>query len=38
MSELRVGIIIGWIALPTVMYGGYSLLHLINKGDVLTPY
>ena len=38
MSELRVWIIIGWIALPTVMYGGYSLLHLINKGDVLTPY
>lgn len=38
MSELRIWIIISRIALPTVMYGGYSLLHLINKGDVLTPY
>ena len=38
MNDLRVWIIIGWIALPTVMYGGYSLLHLINKGGVLAPY
>jgi hypothetical protein len=38
MSELRWWIIFAWVALPTVMYGGYSLLRLINKGDVLTPF
>ena len=38
MSGLRVWIILAWIALPTVMYGGYSLLHLINRGNVLTPF
>jgi hypothetical protein len=38
MDGLRVWIIIAWIALPTVMYGGYSLLRLINRGDVLTPF
>ena len=38
MSGLRVWIIFAWIALPTVMYGGYSLLQLINKGDALTPF
>jgi hypothetical protein len=37
MSELRVWIVLAWIALPTVMYGGYSLLRLINQGNVLTP-
>ena len=38
MNTLRVWIILSWIALPTVMYGGYSLLQLLNKGDVLTPF
>ena len=38
MRGLRVWIILAWIALPTVMYGGYSLLHLINRGNVLTPF
>jgi hypothetical protein len=38
MNALRVWIILSWIALPTVMYGGYSLLQLLNKGDVLTPF
>ncbi len=38
MSGLRVWIILAWIALPTVMYGGYSLLHLNNRGNVLTPF
>jgi hypothetical protein len=38
MNGLRVWIILGWIALPTVMYGGYSLLQLINRGDALTPF
>ena len=37
MSGLRGRIIFAWIALPTVMYGGYSLLQLIKRGNVLTP-
>jgi len=38
MSTLRWWIIVAWIALPTVMYGGYSLLRLINRGNVLTSF
>jgi hypothetical protein len=38
MKSLRTWIIISWIALPTVMFGGYSLLQLLNRGDVLTPF
>lgn len=38
MNSLRGWIIISWIALPTVMYGGYSLLRLLNRGDALTPF
>jgi hypothetical protein len=38
MNGLRVWIILSWIALPTVMFGGYSLLQLLNRGDVLTPF
>jgi hypothetical protein len=38
MNGLRVWGIASWIALPTVMYGGYSLLQLINRGNVLTPF
>jgi hypothetical protein len=38
MNGLRVWIIMSWIALPTVMFGGYSLLQLLNRGDVLTPF
>ena len=37
MTTLRVVEIIGWIALPTVMYGGYSLLGLIGR-DRLTAF
>ena len=37
MGGLRGWIVFAWIALPTVMYGGYSLLQLINRGNVLTP-
>jgi hypothetical protein len=37
MSGLRGWIIFGWIALPTVMYGGYSLIELIKRGNVLSP-
>src|ERR1700733_2612741 len=36
MNGLRGWIIFAWIALPTVMYGGYSLIQLINRGSVLT--
>ena len=38
MSSLRIWIVLSWIALPTVMFGGYSLLRLINHGDRLTPF
>jgi hypothetical protein len=38
MSGLGVWIILSWIALPTVMFGGYSLLQFLNRGDVLTPF
>jgi hypothetical protein len=38
MNGLRVWIILSWIALPTVMFGGYSLLQLLNRGNVLTPF
>jgi hypothetical protein len=37
MNNLRGWIIFTWIAPPTVMYGGYSLIQLINRGNVLTP-
>jgi hypothetical protein len=38
MNSLRVWIVLAWIALPTVMYGGYSLLRLVNRGNALTPF
>jgi len=38
MSELRIWIVIAWVSLPTVMYGGYSLLRFLNRGNVLTPF
>ena len=38
MTSLRLWIVLSWIALPTVMYGGYSLFRLINQGDRLTPF
>jgi hypothetical protein len=37
MNGLRRWIVFAWIALPTVMYGGYSLVELIKRGNVLTP-
>lgn len=33
MDPLRILAIIAWIALPTVMYGGYSLLGLLVRGS-----
>jgi hypothetical protein len=38
MNALRLWTTASWIALPTVMFGGYSLLRLLNRGDVLTPF
>jgi hypothetical protein len=38
MNSLRYWVIASWVALPTVMCGGYSLLRLLNRGDVLTPF
>jgi len=35
--ELHDWIIFSWIALPTVMFGGASLLRLVERGNVLTP-
>jgi len=36
--NLRIWIIVSWIALPTVMFGGFSLLRLINRGNILSPF
>ncbi len=38
LHDLRVFAIISWIQLPTVMYGGYALLGLINRGEPMTPF
>jgi drug/metabolite transporter superfamily protein YnfA len=34
MHNLRIFSIISWIALPTVMYGGYALLGFITRGGL----
>ena len=38
MSATRVFSIAAWLLLPTVMFGGYSLLSLMSAGDGLTPF
>jgi hypothetical protein len=38
MGPTRLFTIIAWILLPTVMFGGYSLLQLLIDGNVLTPF
>jgi hypothetical protein len=38
MDPLRLFSIISWVLLPTVMFGGYSLLHLQVRKEVLTPF
>jgi len=38
MSPIRIFSIISWILLPTVMFGGYFLLHLQVRNTVLTPF
>lgn len=34
MHELRIFSIIAWLAIPTVMYGGYALLGLLTRGGL----
>jgi hypothetical protein len=34
MHQLRVFSIIAWIAIPTVMYGGYALLGMLTRGGL----
>lgn len=38
VNELLGWAIYAWVALPTVMYGGYALLALLTKRDALTPF
>lgn len=39
MDPIRLFSIISWILLPTVMFGGYSLLTLMGRGNIwLTPF
>ena len=38
MDPIRLFSIISWILLPTVMLGGYFLLHLQVRNNVLTPF
>ena len=38
MKAVRPFVIFAWILLPTVMFGGYSLLNFIARGDRLTPF
>jgi len=38
MASLRIWVILSWTALPTVMFGGYSLLRLLNRDGALTPF
>ena len=34
MHELRTFSIIAWLAIPTVMYGGYALLGMLTRGGL----
>lgn len=36
--HLRGWMIYAWVALPTVMYGGYVLLRLLTAKEALTPF
>ncbi len=38
MDATRTFTTLSWISLPTVMYGGYALRHLMERGDGLTPF
>jgi hypothetical protein len=38
MERSMIWPLVSWISLPTVMFGGYSLLRLLNAGNKLTPF
>jgi len=38
MSSLRILEIASWVSLPTVMFGGYSLLRLLARGGALSDF
>jgi len=38
MDATRTFTTLSWISLATVMYGGYSLRHVMERGDGLTPF
>jgi hypothetical protein len=38
MTGLEGWAVYAWLAIPTVMYGGYSLLSLLTKKGTLTPF
>jgi hypothetical protein len=38
MNVVRLFEIVSWFSLPTVMFGGFSLLRLLTKGKTLTPF
>jgi hypothetical protein len=38
MNIVRLFEIISWFSLPSVMFGGFSLLRLLTKGRTLTPF
>ena len=38
MDATRTFATLSWIALPTVMYGGYALRSLMERGNGLTPF
>ncbi len=38
MDATRTFTTLAWISLPTVMYGGYALRHVMEQGDSLTPF
>jgi hypothetical protein len=38
MDPIRLFSVVSLVALPTVMFGGYSLLRLLVQGGVLSPF
>lgn len=38
LRDLRAFFIIAWIQLPTVMYGGYALLGMLNRSQPMTDF
>jgi len=38
MTALRIWVIVTWISLPTVMYGGYALFRYVNRDNAMTAH